>query len=300
MKNYRISVHIPFYVDSNIKKKFFFLEKVCKSYLKISKNLKIFIHTNKILKIDRKRIKYIYHDFTNDDPYKLTWNCRRLMFSQKKKYQIFIFGEDDIIFSKKNFDYWLKYKDLCIRNHYNLGFLRTEIKRKSNLLYSTDQVSKIKYYVDLCKIRFVKLENSNSSFWIYDKNEFKKFTKTKYWRFDWKWKTISGVLLTREMAAVGWHGENMGGEGFMNRYKATIIPFNNNKLNKNSFIKHLSNKYANNPSGLFGTISINNIISKKLIKFLPKNIFYKLILRLKFYIYYVFRFNLKNFIKYFI
>jgi hypothetical protein len=221
------------------------------------------------------------------------------MFSQKDKYEIFIFGEDDIIFSKKNFNYWLKYKDLCIRNNYNLGFLRTEVKRKSNLLYSTDQVSKIKYHVNLYKKKFVKLENSNSSFWIYDKNEFQKFTQTKYWRFDWKWVTISGVLLIREMAAVGWHGENMGGEGSMNRYKATIIPLNNHKLNKNAFIKHLSNKYANNPAGLFGTMSINNIMSKKLIKFIPKNFFYQSTVRLKFFIYYFFRFNLKNLIKFF-
>jgi hypothetical protein len=299
MKNYKITVHIPFYIDNNINKKNIFLKRVCKNYLKISKNLEIFIHTNKIIKKNSKKIKFIYHDFTNDDPYKLTWNCRKLMFSQKDKYEIFIFGEDDIIFSKKNFNYWLKYKDLCIRNNYNLGFLRTEVKRKSNLLYSTDQVSKIKYHVNLYKKKFAKLENSNSSFWIYDKNEFQKFTQTKYWRFDWKWVTISGVWLTREMAAVGWHGENMGGEGSMNRYKATIIPLNNHKLNKNAFIKHLSNKYANNPAGLFGTISINNIMSKKLIKFIPKNFFYQSTVRLKFFIYYFFRFNLKNLIKFF-
>ena len=296
MKNYRISVHIPFYVDSNIKKKNFFLKKVCKSYLKISKNLKIFIHTNKLIKTENKRIKFIYHDFTNDDPYKLTWNCRRLMFSQRNKYEIFIFGEDDIIFSKKNFDYWLKYKDLCIRDHYNLGFLRTEIKRKSNLLYSTDQVSRIKYYVDLCKIRFAKLENSYCSLWIYDNEEFKKFIKTKYWKFNWKWITISGILLIREMAAVGWHGQNMNGQ-FMNRYHATIIPLVNDRLDKNSYIKHISNKYANNPAGLFGTIKINNLLSKKLNKFTPSNFFYKLILRLKFNFYRCIRFNIKNYIK---
>ena len=296
MKNYRISVHIPFYVDSNIKKKNFFLKKVCKSYLKISKNLKIFIHTNKLIKTENKRIKFIYHDFTNDDPYKLTWNCRRLMFSQRNKYEIFIFGEDDIIFSKKNFDYWLKYKDLCIRDHYNLGFLRTEIKRKSNLLYSTDQVNRIKYYVDLCKIKFAKLENSNCSLWIYDKDEFKKFIKTKYWKFNWKWITISGILLIREMAAVGWHGQNMNGQ-FMNRYHATIIPLVNDRLDKNSYIKHISNKYANNPAGLFGTIKINNLLSKKLNKFTPSNFFYKLILRLKFNFYRCIRFNIKNLIK---
>jgi hypothetical protein len=218
------------------------------------------------------------------------------MFSQRNKYEIFIFGEDDIIFSKKNFDYWLKYKDLCIRDHYNLGFLRTEIKRKSNLLYSTDQVNRIKYYVDLCKIKFAKLENSNCSLWIYDKDEFKKFIKTKYWKFNWKWITISGILLIREMAAVGWHGQNMNGQ-FMNRYHATIIPLVNDRLDKNSYIKHISNKYANNPAGLFGTIKINNLLSKKLNKFTPSNFFYKLILRLKFNFYRSIRFNIKNLIK---
>ena len=296
MKNYRISVHIPFYVDSNITKKNFFLQKVCKSYLKISKNLKIFIHTNKIIKTENKRIKFIYHNLTNDDPYKLTWYCRKLMFSQRNKYEIFIFGEDDIIFSKKNFNYWLKYKDLCIRNCFNLGFLRTEIKKKRKLLHSTDQVSRIKYYVDLCKIRFAKLENSNCSLWIYDNEEFKKFIKTKYWKFNWKWITISGILLIREMAAVGWHGENMGGQ-FMNRYLSTIIPLVNDRLDKNSYIKHISNKYANNPTGLFGTIKINNLLSKKLNKFTPSNFFYKLILRLKFNFYRCIRFNIKNLIK---
>lgn len=296
MKNYRISVHIPFYVDSNITKKNFFLQKVCKSYLKISKNLKIFIHTNKIIKTENKRIKFIYHNLTNDDPYKLTWNCRKLMFSQRNKYEIFIFGEDDIIFSKKNFNYWLKYKDLCIRNCFNLGFLRTEIKKKSKLLHSTDQVSRIKYYVDLCKIRFAKLENSYCALWIYDQEEFKKFIKTKYWKFNWKWITISGILLIREMAAVGWHGENMSGQ-FMNRYYSTIIPLVNDRLDKNSYIKHISNKYANNPAGLFGAIKINNLLSKNLNKFIPSNFFYKLILRLKFNFYRCIRFNIKNLIK---
>ena len=50
MKNFKISVHIPFFVDSNFKKKNLLLNKVCKSYLKLSTKLKIFVHTNKITK----------------------------------------------------------------------------------------------------------------------------------------------------------------------------------------------------------------------------------------------------------
>jgi len=298
MKNYKISVHIPFYVDRNFKKKNILLNKVCKSYLKLSSQLKIFVHTNKIIKKNSKRINFILHKFKNEHPYKLTWKCRKLMFSQRNDYEIFIFGEDDIVFSRNNFKYWLKYKDNTIKNNFNLGFLRVEINKKNNLLYSTDQISKIKYYVNIDNKKFVKLENSNCSFWIYDKNEFKKFIKTKYWKFYWRWITISGILLIREMAAVGWHGEDMNGL-FMNRYQATIIPLIDNKPDKYSYIKHISNKYANDPAGLFGTIKIKNLMTNNLKKFKMRNLSNQIILRLKFFIYRALRFNLKNLIKLF-
>lgn len=296
IKNYKICVHIPFYVENNFRKKYVLLNRVCKNYLKLSNNLTIFIHTNKIIKKNSKRIKFILHNFKNIHPYKLTWKCRELMKLQRNKYEFFIFGEDDIIFSKKNFNYWLKYKDTCIQNNYNLGFLRVETKKKDNLLYSTDQISKIRYYVNINDVKFAKLENSNCSFWIYDKSEFKKFTKTKYWKFDWKWVTISGILLIREMAAVGWHGENMNGV-FMNRYNGTIIPLKNLNLDKQSFIKHISNKYANNPAGLFGTIKIKDLLLSNLKKYKKGNFISQLILRLNFFIYYILRFNLKKLIK---
>lgn len=296
MKNYRISVHIPFYVDSNFKKKKILLNKVCKSYLQLSTKLKIFVHTNKITKKNSKRVNFILHDFKNDHPYKLTWKCRNLMFLQRNDYDFFIFGEDDIVFSKNNFKYWLKYKNDCIKNNFNLGFLRVEINKKNNLLYTSDQISKIKYYVKIANKKFAKLENSYCAFWIYDKNEFKKFIKTKYWKFYWKWITISGILLTREMAAVGWHGEDMNGQ-FMNRYKASIIPISNHNLEKNSFIRHISNRYANAPAGLFGTLKVNEILSDNLNNFKPHNFFSRSLKRLKFLLYRLVRFNIKNYIK---
>lgn len=51
------------------------------------------------------------------------------MYEQRKKFDIFIYSEDDILFKKKNFFYWLKYKDECIKNRYNIGFLRIEKKK---------------------------------------------------------------------------------------------------------------------------------------------------------------------------
>jgi hypothetical protein len=100
------------------------------------------------------------------------------------------------------------------------------------------------------------------------------------------------------MAAVGWHGEDMNGQ-FMNRYQATIIPIIDNRPHKNSFIKHISNKYANDPAGLFGTIKIKNLINNNLKKFKKKSNAHQIILRTKFYIYYILRLNLKNLFKFF-
>lgn len=299
MKQDKISVHIVYYNPNKNKKKKIKLKKVCFSYLSLTKKTEIFVHTvNKNKDLNNKRIKFIFHNLKNKHPHMLTWVCRKLMFRQRNKFDFFIYGEDDIIFTKKNFNYWLKYKDICIKNNYNLGFLRVETRDKDKKLISSDQIKKIKYF---CKIKnkfFAKLENPNYSIWIFDRSEFKKFTNTKYWRFKFKIKTISGVLLIREMAAIGWHSE------IMDRYKATLIPFNiKKKLDENSFIKHISNNYANNPAGCFGTLSVDKIFEKNLKYFYPNSKFYKLYNKLTYLIYYIFRFNFKRvkkkFIEYF-
>jgi len=295
MKHYKISIHIPFYIDDNYKDRFLVLKKVCKNYLRLSKNARIFVHTNKFLKKNSKKIKFIQHNLQNEHPYKLTWKCRKLMQSQKKDFDIFIYGEDDVIFSKINFKYWLKYKDIC-NNNYNLGFLRTEINKKSKELHLTDQISKIKYYITINNNKFAKLESSYSGFWIYYKDEFQNFLKTKFWNFNWKWTTTAGILLVREMSAIGWHGENLNGQ-YMNRYRATVIPLINNRIHKSSLIKHASNKYANHPAGLYGTIKINEILSNNLKIFKDCNFLCRVILRLKFKIYSLVRFNFKNLIR---
>ena len=98
MKNYKISVHISHFINNNKKNKLF--SKVCNNYLKLSKHTTIFVHTNKLIKSTNKRIKFIIHNIKNEHPYKLTWKYRNLMSKQKNDYDLFIYGEDDIIFSK--------------------------------------------------------------------------------------------------------------------------------------------------------------------------------------------------------
>jgi len=294
-KNFRISVHIPFYVDLNNKTQIKNFRKVCNSFLSLSQKTKIFVHSNKKFK-GNKKIKYFYYNFKKikRHPSRLTWFCRDIMEKQKNNFDIFIYCEDDILFTKKNFNYWLQHKDACIKNNYNLGFTRYEIKNK--ILYSADQVTKSKFYVDLLEQKYIVPDNPHSAFWIYDKNEFREFIKTKFWKFNWKWVTISGILLIREMATIGWHGINMNGID-MNRYLATIIPLKKGHLDKNSFVRHLSNKFSVNPAGLFGTFKIKDIPEKNLKKFKPITPMGRFFKRASYILYHFSRINIKKYIK---
>ena len=253
------AVHICSFKGDKYKERFIFLKKIVKNYLKISKNVKIFIHTNKISKNYKiKKVKYIIHGLKNENPFYLAWKCRPIIEKQKDQYDYFVYSEDDILFSKKNFSYWLKYKALCIENNYNLGFLRIEDKNKKQ--FSTDLIDNIKYKIKINQKKFV-VNNVNNycALWIYDKKELSKFINTKFWKFKWKGKNIYAFYGIREMSAIGWHGKNM------QRYKATIIPLLKKKLNPGCYIKHLSNNHAlsNHPVG-FGSIEKNKILSKNL------------------------------------
>jgi len=294
-KNFKISVHIPLYVDSMKKEQLKNFRKVCRSFKSISKKTKIFVHSNKKFS-NNKNIKFFYYNFKKmkKHPFRLTWFCRDLMEKQKNKFDVFIYCEDDILFNKKNFTYWLLNRDLCIKNNYNLGFIRYEINNK--ILYSADQVAKSKYYVNLMDKQYVIPDNPYCGFWIYDKNEFRNFTKTKYWKFNWRWVTISGILLIREMASIGWHGVNMNGID-MDRYLATIIPLKNGHLDKNSFVRHLSDKFSKAPAGLFGTFKIKEILEENLEEFKPITPIGKFIKKARYILYHFSRINIKKYIK---
>ncbi len=297
LKNPKISVHIPYFFDSKKKSQVKNFNKVCKSFLNISKNTKIFVHTNKKNK-NKKNIKFISYKFKDDHPYKLTWYPRKLMEKQKNNFDIFIYCEDDLLFTKKNFNYWLKYKDIFLKNNYNVGFVRVEVNKKDKLMYTADQVSKSKFFVEINSKKYLVISNPHCAFWIYDKNEFNEFVKTKFYKFEWKWITKSGILLSREMASHGWYGTNMNGID-MNRYKATIIPFKKNHIDKDSLVRHLSDTYCNNPAGIFGTFKLKDIIDSELIKFKPVNSYQRILKRVKYLLYYYSRLNLKKYIKLF-
>ena len=98
------------------------------------------------------------------------------------------------------------------------------------------------------------------------------------------------------MSMIGWHGDNMDGID-MNRYLATIIPLKKGQLDKNSFIRDLSNKYSMNPRGLFGTFKVKDILEKNLQEFKPITPVGRFFKRATYILYYFSRINIKKYIK---
>ena len=115
----KTAVHICSFNATGYKKRYYFLKKIVKNYFELNKNIHIFIHTNKITKKYKiKNVKYVVHDLKNENPFYLSWKCRPLIEKQKNKYDTFIYSEDDILFTKKNFKYWLRYKDICLKMNF--------------------------------------------------------------------------------------------------------------------------------------------------------------------------------------
>ena len=285
----KICVHITFFVTNKKKLDLNKLNKVIKNYLNLSQKTFIFIHTNIDIKKRIRFVNYVTHNLTNEDPLKLSWKCRSLMEKQKNQFDYFIYSEDDILFNKRNFKAWLNYKDLCIDNEFNLGFLRTEISRKNKILWSIDQPKNLDQSIKINKNFFVVLKNPYCAFWIYDAKEFKNFIKSKFWNLDnWSGHNPYTELKTREMSAIGWHGLNM------KRYKASIVPIKNFKIVKDFCIQHLDNKYIE--QGPF-SIKFQKLISKDLKDYKDTSFVELVFLYLKFFYKKYLRINLKNYKK---
>ena len=138
-------VHLVFFTKKNISNqtklkhyKIFYLKKIIKSYISISSKISIFIHSNIITKETKKlskikNVKFIKHNLINQNPRYFPWKCRDLMEKQRNKFDVFIYSEDDILFTKKNFSYWLKHKDICLLATLILVFWDTKFLMKKNI-----------------------------------------------------------------------------------------------------------------------------------------------------------------------
>ena len=83
----------------------------------------------------------------------------------------------------------------------------------------------------------------------------------------------------------------------MKRYISTLLLLKKNKIHDDAKLIHLTKNYSKGPSGLFGTMTIDDIIKNPLKKFVKPNIFKRILKKLKFHGYALIRINLKKLFK---
>ena len=96
------------------------------------------------------------------------------------------------------------------------------------------------------------------------------------------------------MSTLGWHGINMNGID-MGQYLSTMIPLKNKKLDSNSFVRHLSDNFSQNPAGLFGTFKVKDILKKDLKEFKPITPLKSFLKRTNYLLYSILRINIKKY-----
>ena len=243
-----ISIHIPFYNPNPEKKeghrnlrRFDYLKENIENLKTLSIKNDIFVHThNEFLddkKLDARIIKHQINDNDLDKGY-LTWKCRSLMEEQKNDYEYFCYLEHDIKFSEDNLQYWLKYQDQLDKKNYHLGFLIYEKNNLDNKNYSIHIVRKLNKYLNIEGKKFVinDLENY-CCFWIYNKDQFHKFLRSKWWSFKKRAHNFRHNYGITERSSIGFHSFNM------NYFKATLLPEIDKQPDPNCFIEHMTNNY---------------------------------------------------------
>ena len=250
----KIAAHIPFFFNHN---RLQYLIQVIEGLNNFDELPEIFIYSNKSIKqlakyknVRVKKYRYLQNgrwQFRHTQlgfkiglrcirhSFYLTWECRSVIKKYIKNFDVQIYLEDDILFTKENLEYWFLNKDSLVNNGYNLGFLRVENDDSGNL-FCSDLWSKPSKIIEIQGRKYLVNDiNPYCAFWIYDKKELLEFTKSKEWKFNFLRYNI------REKSAIGWHGKDM------DRYKDTLLPLvqseNGYKVPYSCAVHHLPNNY---------------------------------------------------------
>jgi hypothetical protein len=254
----KLAAHITFFfVESRVK----YLRQVVDHLNALPHQVTIFIYTNRDLSAFFSQNNIVYKKYAyrksgvlgyNDGiwntlgltrfvhPYYLTWENRKVVQEVITEFDAQMYLEDDIAFTAANMEYWVTQKDVCLRHHYNLGFLRVEYDDHNKTLL-TDLFDWPTRKIEIEGQLFLLNDSSSyCGFWIYDREELQCFIKTKEWKFDFKGLGI------REKSAIGWHGF------MMNHYQGTLLPMVKDAdgglgLAGGCTVHHIPNTYINDP-----------------------------------------------------
>jgi len=258
----KVSAHIAYYHYSDEKtsgKRSKYLISMINDYFNQweVEHIDIFIHTNtedakiiqnSFLYKSHIQLYFIVHNLSNENPHNLTWKHRELMVTQKDKYDIFLYLEDDIGIPYKAFKYWLDYKHIINSINFDIGFIRIE-KNDNNEIFCTDILLKCELYPLInTDMTFAWNHQHYCAFWICDKDTLVDFMNSKYWNkhgfFPEGYGKPEHPEFSRESAASGYK--------MSYPYPGSLFPVDNNtkKILDICFVYHLANNYVNSDTHL--------------------------------------------------
>ena len=272
----KIVAVISFFFD---RKKVKNLNKVCLNLRQISRSTQINILINDISQKDLKKIKKMLEVKVNIIIIKQPLNNRLLPWYhfeimrkafKNKKISHFIYLEDDILISKKNFDYWNNSRKYLKKINLIPGFLRTEKYKNDEDLYAVDFVKRNKLgTIPMIKVNnelsFINTKYPYQGMYLYDRDLMKEHLEGPSSNPDCGHGAFNINFLDKRMmnldliakANIGLTYINIP-DGFFNRI---VLPYNinENQIHDICQINHLSNKYTNKKSW-FGNVKVKDAI----------------------------------------
>ena len=255
------------------------LFKVCESLNKISDKNEIYILTNSISLSQKekirngliKKIKIIVIDEIVHDRL-LPWYHINLMKKLYNEGEIthFLYLEDDILFNKSNFYYWINSRKILSKFNLIPGFTRVELNYDNKQLYAIDftkenQIKKLPMIKVNKNYLFVNHKFPYQGMYIYDRQLMKEHLEGPssnpdcgHGAFDTNY--INPNMINLDLMAKANIGLTYINTpiGFFNRM-VTLYDIEKKQINENCQIKHLSNKYTNLESS-YGRIKLKDAI----------------------------------------
>ena len=262
-----------FFVDSRLQ----ILKRVLEEVAELAPYLKLLLITNSSLGKDIFELKKIIPNTLDHEihvpsllghPYLLTWSHLDLFrdhFFGPDNFSHYLYLEDDLLFTKANFHYWLESREIL--RPYNLipAFMRYELKLGSAVRYATDMTHKITFS-RLKKIEYKKgsyylsLPQPYQGMYLLDRDLMGEHLKGGSSNPDCK--GFGGI---REKAAQGLIYAGVP-RGFLNRH-ALKYDAVARRVDSAALVHHSTNSYADDPSVKFAKIPVDALIKHRILGF---------------------------------
>ena len=230
------------------------------------KSIQIHIHTNSSIEADRIAAEFgnheiVFHIFPEysrmnvihnspwiesdlKNPWRLTWRHRptlKDLVEKSKGKNLYLYIENDLLFTQRNLDYWLKSRPLLQPSGFIPSFLRVEQSHSRNCWFPMDNLVNERIRVNALEVdgmrRYAQLPNTYAGCFLLDDELAREFIKSD--SFDLEKSKSRTWWDIGARATAGLQFENVPA-GAKSRY---LLPLEGNGVAKDAWIHHLPNLY---------------------------------------------------------